>query len=107
MAMYREIFESPLIQGSDEAIAYTLTTTPWGTSPANVAVKLYEWNAETQVRGTDVSLTNLTGAAAVVGDVITLPVITGLTPEKTYRMEIKFTVSGNVMETYGFIYAEQ
>jgi hypothetical protein len=65
MKIQRKIIESPLKQGADEQIYYTLTTTPWGSSPTSVAVVLKN------AAGTDVSSTNLSGAASVSGDVIT------------------------------------
>ena len=34
----RKVKESPLVQGVDERIAYTLTTTPWGSSPSSPSV---------------------------------------------------------------------
>lgn len=95
MAVPREVRESPLHQGADEQIAYRLTTTPWGSSPTSVAVVAYDITTDAR---TDVSSTVLSGSAGVVGDVITLPVMKSLTAEHVYRVEIKFTCSGNVFE---------
>jgi hypothetical protein len=94
------ITESPLTQGEDEQIAYTLTTTPWGSSPSDVSVVLKNSS------GTDVSATYLSGSASVAGDVITTPVVKSLVAGTQYRLEIKFTVSGNIFEAFGFIDAE-
>lgn len=96
----RMIVESPLKQGADEQIYYTLTTTPWGSSPAAVAVVLKDST------GLDVSSTKLSGAASVSGDVITLPKVTSLTAGSNYRLEVKFTVSQNVCEAWADIYCE-
>lgn len=95
MAVSREVRESPVEQGADEQIAYRLTTTPWGSSPGSVAVAAYDI---TENARTDVSSTVLSGSASVNGDVITLPVLKSLTAEHVYRVEIKFTCSGNVFE---------
>lgn len=100
MTVSRKIIESPLIQGSDEQISYTLTTTPWGSSPGSVTVVIKDAN------GTDVSATCLSGSASVSGDVITTPKVIGLTPGSKYRMEIKFTISGNVLEAWAEIWGE-
>lgn len=85
-------------QGVDEHIAYALTTTPWGSSPANVLCKLYD--ISTPGVRVDVSATNLTGAATVVGDVITTPLVYGLEADKLYRLEIQFVIDGNTLEAY-------
>ena len=97
----RRIQESPLYQGEDEQIAYTLTTTPWGSDPTGEAVVLKD------IDGEDVSETHLTGSPSVDGDVITTPTVHSLVAGQRYRLEIKFTVSGNVMETYATIIAQE
>lgn len=96
----RRIREAPLYQGEDETIAYVLTTTPWGSTPTSVSVVLKN------SAGTDVSSTNLSGAASVSGDNITTPAVISLTAGAQYRLEIKWTSSGNVFEAFAEIYAE-
>lgn len=98
--MQRKIIESPLKQGADEQIYYSLTTTPWGSSPSSVTVIIKN------SAGVDVSSTNLSGSANVVGDVITTPKVTSLTAGSAYRLEIKFTVSQNVVEAWADIHCE-
>ena len=105
MTIRREVNESPIPQGVDEQISYTLTTTPWGSAPASLVVKLYSIAVGGAL--TDVSATLLVGVASAMGDVITTPIVTGLTAGTTYRLEIKFTVSGNVFEAYCIIGGEQ
>lgn len=100
----REIKESPLLQGEDETIVYTLSTTPLGGSPTAVTVTLYSIS-DTGVR-TDVSATCLSGAPAVAGDVITLPAVTGLTAGAEYRLEIQFTSGASTYEPYAVIFGE-
>jgi hypothetical protein len=89
-----------MIQGADEQIAWTLTTTPWGSSPTSIALVLKN------AAGTDVTATNVTGSSSAVGDVITTGLVHSLTAGIRYRMEVKFTCSGNVFEAFGFIDAE-
>lgn len=96
----REIKESPWEQGTEEQRSYSLTTTPWGSTPSSVAVKLYQLPDLT-----DVSATYLSGATSVTDDVITTPIVASLVAGVTYRMEIKFTVAGRVEEAYGLITA--
>ena len=97
----REIVESPLYQGEDEQIAYTLTTTPWGSSPTNVSVVLKN------SAGVDISATNLSGSPATAGDIITTPVVHSLVEDSRYRLEIRFTIDGNISETWTDIYGQE
>lgn len=96
MAVSREVVEGLQYQGTDEKVYYTITTTPWGSTPTSVSVKAYdESNAST-----DVSSAVLSGSATVSGDIITLPALYTLTAGHTYRVECKFTSSGNILEPY-------
>lgn len=98
----REIKESPLpAQGIDEKIAYSLTTTPWGSTPTSVVVKLKTWPD-----GKDVTTEHTSGSASTAGDVITTPLIIGLENGIHYRLEIQFVSSGNIFEAYGFVDGE-
>lgn len=101
----RIIIESPLFQGSDEQIAYKLTTTPWGSTPTSITAKIYL--VETNV-WTDYS-TSCFGAttSTVSGDVITLPTVKSLTAGSKYRLEIKFSSGGNIFEPYVIIEAQR
>lgn len=96
----RRVVESPLFQGVDERIAYELTTTPWGSDPSSPAAVLKDAD------GTDVTSTYMTGSASASGDVITTPVVHSLVDGERYRLEIKFTISGNVLETWAWIFAQ-
>ena len=97
MAEARAVLPSPLVQGEDEAITYTLATTAWGSSPSAVVVQAYDVTDGGYV---DVSGEVLSGSAAVVGDVITLPVLLGLAAGRVYRVEVRFTAGGNVFECW-------
>ena len=101
----RETQETDIKQGEDESLVYTITTTPWGSSPTGIAVKGYEIAQNGQ--RTDVTSTIMpTGSASAAGDVITLPAITALTAGKNYRIEVKFTSGSNTFEPYFMIEAE-
>ena len=104
MATNREIKESPLAQGVDETIVYTLTTTPWASTPTSPSAKIYSVIDDEYV---DVTSTNMSGSASATGDVITLPAIGSLVVNTTYRMEIQFTVSGSTFEPFAIIQAER
>ena len=104
MATNREIKESPLAQGADETIVYTLTTTPWASTPTSPSAKIYSFIDDTYA---DVTETNMSGTASATGDVITLPAVAALVADTKYRMEIQFTVSGNTFEPFAWIHAER
>ena len=93
-------------QGVDEIIAYTLTTTPWGSSPSSVSVAVKDVTAG--AAATDVTNTVMpTNSPTVSGDVITLSPLKLLTDSHKYRVEVKFTCSGNVLEARAHILAEE
>lgn len=105
MSVKREIKESPIKQGVDEIIAYTLTTTPWGSSPSSVAVVVKDVTKGETL--TDVTNTVMpTNSPSVSGDVITLSPLKLLTVDHKYRVEVKFTCSGNVFEAFAHVLAE-
>lgn len=104
--MKREIREGKQPQGIDESIVYTLTTTPWGSSPGTLSVKVYLIDQITGARS-DVTTTVMpAGSISAVGDVISLPALTALSVGEIYRIEVKFTCSGNIFEAYAYIYGE-
>lgn len=101
----REVREGRQVQGCDESIVYTLTTTPWGSNPGSLAVAVYEVGANGT--RTDVTATVMpSGSASAVGDVISLPALTGLEAGVLYRVEVQFSCSGNVFEAYAYITGE-
>lgn len=105
MSVKREIAQSPMKQGVDEIIAYTLTTTPWGSSPSSVTVTVYDVTPGATL--TDVTSTVMpTNSPSVSGDVITLSALKLLTADHKYRVEVKFTCSGNVFEAFCHVLAE-
>ena len=104
MATNREIKESPLAQGADETIVYTLTTTPWASTPTSPSAKIYSFIDDAY---TDVTSTNMSGSASTNGDVLTLPAVGSLVADTRYRMEIQFTVSGSTFEPFAWIDAER
>lgn len=103
-AISREITEGRQLQGEDETVVYTLTTTPWGTSPSSESAKIWEVDGDTY---TDKTSTNMTGSASATNDVITLPGVHSLTAGTLYRVEVLFTCSGNIFEAYAEIQAER
>lgn len=101
MRSVREVIESPWEVGVDERPIFSLTTTPWGSSPTSIAVAAYKYADGAY---TDVTATVLpANTPAAVGDVITLSPLTPIAAGDVYRIEIKFTVSGSVLEAFAMV----
>lgn len=92
MSTIRIVKESPIYQGENEEIARTLDTEPWGGTPSDVTVVIYDSD------GDDTSLTNLSGVASVASDVITLPSVIDLEADERYDLVMQFTSGGNILE---------
>ena len=100
MTINRQIVESPLVQGEDEQIAYSLDTTPWGGYTSGESVKLFDDT------GTDVTATLLSGSASADGDVITTPLVISLVSGTRYKLDILWVYAGNTFEAWAYIQAE-
>lgn len=98
----RIVKEGRQIQGTDEKIVYTITTTPWGTSPSSLTAVVKDESAS----NLDVTSTVMPGTPTAVGDVITLPQLKSLTVDHLYRVEVKFDAAGNTFECYFEVQAE-
>jgi len=102
----REVVESPLFQGADETIVYKITTTPWASNITTLSSKIYSYSFA-DGSYTDVTSANMTGSTTSSGDVVTLPAIAGLSANIRYRVEVKFSSSGNTFEPYFWIYGQR
>ena len=98
----REVTEGKLYQGVDEQIVYSLTTTPWGSSPTSPSVKAYDASDGYA----DVTATVLSGSASATGDIITLPKVGGLTLGHLYRIEVQFTIAGSATPFEAYVQIE-
>lgn len=94
MSNVLEVQEGTQYQTSDEQLAYSITTTNYGSSPTSVAIVAYDEHTNT-----DVTSTVIPGDESISGDVITLPLLKALTKGHSYRIEVKFTdSSSNIWE---------
>lgn len=100
----REVVEGVQTQGEDEQIAYAIDTTPWGGTPTSVTVVVKEVRSPFTVVTTTVMPT---GSASISGDDITLPVLKLLTRNIQYRVEVKFTSLGQILECYFIVLCER
>lgn len=104
MPIPRSVIEGLLLQGIDEQIVYTILTTPVCSSPSNVSAKAFDVTLKDVY--TDVTATVLSGSASASGDTITCPILQALTLGRRYRVEVKWTCNGNVIERYFEVQAE-
>jgi len=104
MTAPRECKESPLPQGVDERLAYTITTTPWAASPTSPTVVVKDTSTSPWA---DVTTSVTTGSASAAGDVITTPYIFGLTKNHDYRVEVKWSVGSAIYECYFVLNAQE
>lgn len=100
----RNVVEEVQYQGVDESIAYTLDVSAIGDDPTGVAVDVFDASAlATSVKATVMP----SGSPSVSDNVITLPALTGLAEGKRYRVEVTFTLEGNVLEHYFIVKAQR
>jgi hypothetical protein len=97
--------ERAVDQRPTERIAYTVDTTPYGGTPTSVAVSLFSV-ASIDAAGTDVSGSKLSGDAAVVGNVITTPLVISLeaTGSIIYRLQVQFVCGGSTFAPVLYIH---
>ena len=96
----REVVEGTQVQGEDEEVIYSVDTSNWGGTPTSPSVKVYDAD------GTDVTGDKMpTNSPSVATDTITLSPLKLLTAGVQYRVEVKFTSSGNVLECYFYVNA--
>lgn len=84
------IVESPIYQGTNEQVVYTLDTSPWGSTPTSPELIILD------KAGADVTASVSTGAFSTVGDVLTLPKIQNLSVSSSpYMLYVRFTTGAN------------
>lgn len=99
----REVREGTQNQGEDERIAYVIDVSTWGTGPGAPANFIYDVTGGGHV---DTSAVNLIGVPSVAGDTVITSRVIVLTAGRQYRLDVQFTMSGNVYEAYILINAE-
>ena len=90
-----EVTEGIQFQSADESLAYQITTTNWVSSPSSPTFKVYDESVDE-----DVTSTVCPGSSSEALNVITLPLLTALTVDHSYRIEVKFTVGSNIWECF-------
>ena len=103
MGTPREAANSPFYQGEDEEVAYEFDFENWGEPVAGTLAVVLKDNT-----GTDVTLTNVTGAPYITA---TYVIVTGrvhtLTAGEAYRLEVLAEFDdGNTYEAFCQIFAE-
>lgn len=103
MSSEREVVESPIEQGEDEARAYTITTTPWGTGTLS-ATSCTLWDV-TERTWVDKSSTMLTGSISSTATTFTSKRVTGLVAGHLYRLEWLFDIDSDTNQAFLMIEA--
>lgn len=101
----REIKEGVQGQGEGESVVYALTTTNWMVGPESATAMIERYNRDSR-QFVDVTATYMTGSCSVVGDVVTLPVISGLEEGETYLVSVEFTKGLNTLSAVAWIVGE-
>lgn len=108
MTVKREINESPMAQGINEIVIYTLDTSPWGGSPSNVAVSVFDYTERIMDGNSNVTEDVMpVNTPTVDGDTIALSPLHNLDENIRYRINILWTFSGNTFDTYCYIDTEK
>lgn len=92
-----------VVQGVDEEMVYGFIVTKWGTSPTSVTVV-----AKILSTLVDVTATLFPdNSPTVSGDTITLSPLKAISEGVTYRIEVKFDLSGgSKVELFGIVRAQ-
>ena len=80
-------------QGTNESIAYEVDFSAWGTVSSVTSVTVSP-------------TATLTGSASLANNIVTTPILSGLTVGILYRMLITVVVDGNTMSGYILIESE-
>lgn len=99
----REVLEGVQTQGEDEAIAYTLDVSAIGSSPTAVAVVVKDVATGAAVTAAVMS----PNVPVANGNVITLSPLKLLTAGALYRVEVKYTIDANILESYFYVQAQE
>lgn len=92
-----EVNGSPEQQRPDERVAYDLTISTTYPTPSSPVCVLYDIT----VKGTETAVAaKLSGTAAIVGQVLTTPLVIDLVAGRKYRLEMQFVSGGNKFEPY-------
>jgi hypothetical protein len=96
----REANQSPVVQGTDETIAYIFDFSNWGTPSSGSSTLL---NTRTN---TDVSSSCLTGTVSITDNQVTTKSVHALTKNNRYKLLCTVTIGANTESAYCFIDAE-
>jgi len=98
----REVLEGLIYQGEDESISYTLDVSAIG-NPSSPSVVVKDVDGDSVVTATVMPVNSPT----VNGATVQLSPLTLLTAGRLYRVEVKYTVAGNVLESYFYVQAQE
>lgn len=94
----RAVREGIHYQGPTEVVAYAMDVSGEGDTPTDVSVDVVAASDDYQTSVRDAVM--VPGAPQVAGSVITIPHLTNLTLNETYRVMVTFTVEGNTLTRF-------
>ena len=92
----REVLEGLQFQGENESVVYAIDSEPWGGSPSTIVHDVFD--EEDLI--VSLKATLMSGSSSVTSHIITLPALSGLTFRTLYKVTVKFTSGGNILEGY-------
>lgn len=98
----REVIEGKQYQGVDEIIAYTLNVAAVGV-PSSPVVVVKDVTAGSVVTSAVMPV----NVPSVDGAVITLSPLKFLTAGHLYRVEVKYVIEANTLESYFYVQAQE
>lgn len=98
----REVLEGLIYQGEDESISYTLDVSAIG-NPSSPSVVVKDVTTGSVVTSTVMPV----NVPSVDGSVITLSPLKLLTAGRLYRVEVKYAVNANTLESYFYVQAQE
>ena len=97
----REVLEGVQVQGEDEVIVYTLNVVALGDDANVTGVVVYD---DRRVNVTSTVMPVNTPTA--LGSIITLSPLQSLTAGVMYRVEVRYLIDGNALESYFYVQGE-
>jgi hypothetical protein len=107
MESIREITQGQQGVGLTERIQFALDVSAWGNTPTSLTLKSELYDMDDKTYSDNTTTVFPSGAAAAVGNIITLPVFLPHAIGELNRISIGFTCAGAGLEAYAFLMVEK
>ena len=102
---HREIVQGQQIVGINERPIWKLDVSNWGTTPTVLSVLCYKWVSDAWVNVTTTCFPF--GTVVATGNIITLPIFVPQAIGDSYRVDVRFTLAGSILEAYALVDVER